>query len=97
MTPLIAGNLLALALLCSGVAYLIYYWLMADLGPTKALTVTFLIPPFGILWGVIFLGEGLTWAMVAGCTLVVLGTLLVVRDRPKPLPKFPSAVSDRYT
>jgi drug/metabolite transporter (DMT)-like permease len=97
VTPLIAGNLLALALLCSGVAYLIYYWLMADLGPTKALTVTFLIPPFGILWGVIFLGEALTWAMAAGCTLVVFGTLLVVRDRPKPLPKFPSAASDRYT
>ena len=82
ISALIVGNLLGLSLLCSGVAYLIYYWLMADLGPTKALTVTFLIPPFGILWGVLFLHEGLTWAMVAGCGLVVAGTLLVIRDRP---------------
>jgi drug/metabolite transporter (DMT)-like permease len=94
ITPLIVGNLLALSLLCSGVAYLIYYWLMGDLGPTKALTVTFLIPPFGILWGVIFLHEGLTWAMTVGCALVVAGTLLVVRERPSP---FPSAASGRYT
>jgi drug/metabolite transporter (DMT)-like permease len=97
ITPLIAANLLALALLCSGVAYLIYYWLMADLGPTKALTVTFLIPPFGILWGAIFLDEGVTLAMAAGCGLVILGTLLVVRDRPKRTPEFSSDTSRRYT
>jgi drug/metabolite transporter (DMT)-like permease len=85
ITAAIVGNVLGLSLVCSGVAYLIYYKLMADLGPTKALTVTFLIPPFGIVWGMIFLDEPLTWGMAAGCVLVILGTLLVVRE-PAPAP-----------
>ncbi len=68
----------ALALLCSAVAYLIYFRLMADLGPTKALTVTFLIPLFALLWGYLFLNEHITMNTVIGCAGVVLATWLVV-------------------
>lgn len=71
--------LLALALLCSGIAYLLYYRLMQDVGPTKTLTVTFLMPAFGMLWGWLFLSEQITPRMLAGCGLILLGTLLVVR------------------
>ena len=63
-----------LALLCSALAYLLYYRLIADIGPTRALTVTFLIPLFGMLWGALILGETITWPMVAGCLLVLAGT-----------------------
>ena len=68
----------ALALLCSAVAYLIYFRLMADVGPTKALTVTFLIPLFALLWGFVFLHESITLSTLAGCVGVVLATWLVV-------------------
>jgi len=68
----------ALALLCSAVAYLIYFRLMADVGPTKALTVTFLIPLFALLWGFVFLHETITLSTLAGCVGVVLATWLVV-------------------
>lgn len=68
----------ALALLCSAVAYLIYFRLMSDVGPTKALTVTFLIPLFALLWGYLFLGEAITLSTLAGCAGVVLATWLVV-------------------
>lgn len=75
----------ALALLCSAVAYLIYFRLMADLGPTKALTVTFLIPLFALLWGYLFLNEHITMNTVIGCAGVVLATWLVVfQPTPKP-------------
>jgi drug/metabolite transporter (DMT)-like permease len=76
-TPTITLCLLALALLCSAVAYTIYYRLMRDVGPTRAFTVTFLTPGFGMLWGVLFLGEPVTAWMLVGFALVVLGTLTV--------------------
>ncbi len=78
ITPFIALNVLALALICSAVAYLLYYRLIADVGPTKALTVTFLMPLFGIIWGVMFLHEQLTMAMIGGMALILLGTGLVL-------------------
>jgi len=77
--PLLA--LVVFALLCSAVAYLIYYKLIAELGPTKALTVTFLIPVFGMLWGWLLLGEKISLAMVGGGVLVLAGTGLVALKR----------------
>lgn len=65
-----------LALLCTGLAYLLYFRLIAHVGAANAITVTFLIPVFAVLWGWLFLGEGLTAAMVIGCTVIVLGTAL---------------------
>ena len=83
LTPQVIGAALALALVCSAAAYMLYYRLIADCGPTRALTVTYLIPVFGVIWGVVFLGERVTPEMMGGCGLVVVGTMLVIR-KPKP-------------
>jgi drug/metabolite transporter (DMT)-like permease len=85
LSPVVVANVLALALLCSAVAYLLYYRLIADVGPTRAMTVTFLMPLFGMLWSVLFLAETITVPMLAGCALIVGGTALVVR-RPAAAP-----------
>jgi drug/metabolite transporter (DMT)-like permease len=79
-TPLVIANLLALALLASGVAFLLYFRLIVDIGATRALTVTYLIPLFGVLWGWIFLGETLPAAALAGGALILAGTVLVTRS-----------------
>jgi drug/metabolite transporter (DMT)-like permease len=79
-TPLVAGSMLALGLVCGAIAYLLYFRLIADIGATGALTVTYLIPVFGVLWGALFLGETVTLLMVAGAALVVLGTIFVLRN-----------------
>jgi drug/metabolite transporter (DMT)-like permease len=79
VTAMVVANVLGLALLCSAVAYLLYYRLMADLGPSRAMSVTFLIPLFGMLWSALLLDETITLPMLAGCALIVGGTLLVVR------------------
>jgi drug/metabolite transporter (DMT)-like permease len=68
--------LAALALLCTGVAYLLYFRLIARLGPSRAISVTFLIPVFGVLWGTLFLGEAVTGTMLAGCAVILMGTAL---------------------
>lgn len=72
-------SVLVLALLCSALAYVLYFRLIADIGATRALTVTYLIPVFGILWGALFLGESLPAAALAGGVLIVTGTVLVAR------------------
>ena len=77
-TPHVLLFALMLALLCSAVAYFIYFRLMADIGPTKTLTVTFLIPLFALLWGGLFLHEEFNLNSLAGCALVVLATWLVL-------------------
>jgi drug/metabolite transporter (DMT)-like permease len=75
----IVASMLALGLVCGAVAYLLYFRLVADIGATGALTVTYLIPVFGVLWGALFLGEAVTMPMLAGGVLVILGTVLVLR------------------
>ena len=83
ITPRIALTVIAFALLCSAVAYIIYYKLIADVGPTRALTVTFLIPVFAMLWGFLFLGEVVTWSMGLGAAIILAGTFLVTAPRRK--------------
>jgi drug/metabolite transporter (DMT)-like permease len=65
-----------LAVLCTALAYLLFFRLIARVGPTRALSVTFLIPVFGMLWGALFLHEQITPSMLAGAGVIVLGTLL---------------------
>ena len=76
----IMASVLALAVACTALAYLIYFRLIANVGPARALTVTLLIPVFGVLWGVAFLGEILTPSMLAGGALVIGATWLVVGE-----------------
>ncbi|MSQ71738.1 MAG: DMT family transporter [Betaproteobacteria bacterium] len=69
---------LGISLLCSALGYLIYFRLLAEVGPTRALTVTFLIPVFGVLWGVTLLGETLSAATLLGGGMVLIATALVL-------------------
>lgn len=65
-----------LAVLCTGLAYLMYFRLIAHVGASNAIAVTFLIPAFAVLWGWLFLAEPLTGAMAAGCVVILIGTAL---------------------
>lgn len=79
--PPVLASVLALGLVCGAVAYVLYFRLIADLGATGALTVTYLIPLFAMLWGALFLAERVTPAMAGGAALVILGTLLVLKGK----------------
>jgi len=90
-TPGIAAAVLALGVLCSGIAYILYFRLIEEVGTTSALTVTFLNPVFGILWGALFLGETIGWYTVAGSAIVLVGTALVTGFVPRFLRAAPAA------
>jgi drug/metabolite transporter (DMT)-like permease len=68
---------LVLGIVCTGFAFLLFFRLIQDIGAGAALTVTFLIPLFGIAWGGIFLGERIGWNTVSGSMLIIAGTALV--------------------
>ncbi len=71
-----------LGILCSGVAYVIYFGLMDEIGAPQTLSVTFLIPVFGILWGYLFLHEPVTAHTVIGGSIVLVGTALITGFNP---------------
>ncbi len=70
------GSVFMLGVACTGIAYVLYFRLVNRAGPAKALTVTFLIPVFALIYGVIFLGETVTLMMLLLGILVILGTAL---------------------
>jgi len=73
---------LALALLCTAVAYLLYFYLISSVGPTKTLTVTFLSPVFGALFGVLFLNEPVGVGTFVGLGIILSSVALVTGVRP---------------
>jgi drug/metabolite transporter (DMT)-like permease len=81
VTMLVAGNVAALAVASTAIAYLLYFRLIADVGPSRALLVTFLVPLFGVLWGALFLGEAVTPNMLEGGVLILAGLALALNLR----------------
>lgn len=71
-----------LAVVCSGVAYVIYFRLIRDVGPSRAISVTFLIPVFGTLWGVLFFEETVHLTSVLGTLTILAGMALVLGPAP---------------
>ncbi|MBP6160747.1 MAG: DMT family transporter [Giesbergeria sp.] len=66
----------AIAVLCTGIAYILYFRLIVRVGPSRALAVTFLAPVFAVFYGVVFLSETVTLWMLGCALVIILGTLL---------------------
>lgn len=67
---------IVLSIVCTAFAYVLLYWLIARTGAPRTMTVSFLIPVFGVVWGAAFLHEEFTREMALGCAVVLLGTAL---------------------
>ena len=72
----VLAAVIALAVVSTAFAYILYFRLIHNIGSTRALTVTYLIPLFAMLWGAIVLNEVVTPSMMLGCGLVLLGTAI---------------------
>ncbi|ELB2907651.1 DMT family transporter [Vibrio alginolyticus] len=79
------SSVVTLGVVCTGFAYLLYFRLVSDIGPASALTVTFLVPVFGILWGYLVLDEPVGSNTIIGTILVLSGTMLVTGFSPTPM------------
>ena len=89
--PEAIGAMLALALLSTVVAYLIYFRLIAEIGATRAIAVTLLVPVSGVLLGTIFLGEVANANLLLGLGLILIGVSLVTGVVVGSKPDAPSA------
>lgn len=79
---------LTLAILCTAVAYLIYFPLIARVGATRTMSVTYLVPIFGTFWGALILGEPVSPGMVGGLLLILVSVFLVTGvQAPRPAPR----------
>ncbi len=80
----------ALGVLCTGLAYALFYRLIGRIGATRAAMVTYLVPAFGVAWGWLFLGEPLTLSMAVGGALILGGMVFGQREArqqgPRPAP-----------
>lgn len=91
-------SLLGLGIVCTAIAYILYFRLLTDIGPVRTLSVTFIIPPFGVLWGALFLGEPLDWAYAYGGALIAVALWLVLKQAPTTtVVPVPEAASDQPT
>lgn len=77
VSSVVVFSVLGLALLCTSVAYLLYFYLIEHAGPMKTLSVTFLIPLFGMVWGALFLDETVTGSMVLGLAVILCGVGMI--------------------
>lgn len=75
--PVALGALGGLVVFSTTIAYLLFYYLVASVGPVKTLSVTYLVPIFGMLWGALFLGEQLTPGMLGGLGVILVSVVLV--------------------
>jgi drug/metabolite transporter (DMT)-like permease len=75
--------LLGLALVSTALAYLLFFWLIGQVGPVKTSTVTYVIPAFGVLWGTLFLNELPTAGVLAGLGCILTSILLVNNTAPR--------------
>ncbi len=79
----------ALALICTAVAYILYFRLILDVGAVQASTVTLIVPIFGMIWSRIFLGESITLEKVLACAIIFSGVGLI--NNMLPMAKKPQA------
>jgi drug/metabolite transporter (DMT)-like permease len=70
-------SLAALAFVCTAAAYILFYWLLAEVGATRTSLLTYLVPGFALIYGALLLGEPFTLRIACGLVLVVLGILIV--------------------
>lgn len=82
-SPTVVLCVLALALGSTALAYLLYFRLIVNVGPTRTMLVTYLAPIFGTIWGALFLAEPVGAGTVAGFALILASVGLVTGVRPR--------------
>lgn len=91
-SPSVIGSILVLALVCTALAFVLFFELIATAGPVRATVITFVNPAVAVLLGLVVLSEPLTWGTVVGFPLVLLGSYWATR--PTGAPARPASADD---
>lgn len=82
-------TVIILGAVCTGLAFILFYRLIARIGSARTVTVTFLVPLFSVVWGWMILDEGLNLAMAFGSLLVLIGVAMTTGKLPSLLRRLP--------
>lgn len=83
----VIGSVVALAVICTALAFLLFFALIAEVGPARAIVITYLNPAVALLLGVVILDESFSVATALGFVLILIGSVLATardRDRVRP-------------
>src|SRR5204863_2506030 len=83
----VVGSVAGLAVVCSAAAFLIFFALIAEVGPVRATVITYVNPAVAAVLGVALLSERLTAGMLLGFGLVLAGSVLATGGRAEPVPE----------
>jgi drug/metabolite transporter (DMT)-like permease len=72
----VTASVLTLGIAGTGIAYILYYGLLAGAGASRSILITYLVPTFALVYGAMLLGEAVTAAAVGGLALVLVGVAL---------------------
>lgn len=89
-----AFSVLGLALVCTALAFVVFFALIAEIGPARATVITYVNPAVAVLLGVALLGERFTAGMAVGFPLILLGSFLAARRAPAPQRALASVEAD---
>ena len=76
-------SLAILGVFCTGLAYLLYFQVLKFFGPTASSSVTYSVPMFGTLWGVLLLGEVITWQIGIGCAVILVASIVIFQGESR--------------
>jgi len=82
-----------LAVICTAAAFILFAWLIDEIGPVRATVITYINPAVAAVLGVLVLSETLTPSMIVGFVLVIIGSALATR-RDQPAPAAEAAVAE---
>jgi drug/metabolite transporter (DMT)-like permease len=81
LTGEVVWSVIGLAVICTALAFIVFFWLIAEIGPTRATVITYVNPAIAIVLGVSILGEHLTTGMLVGFPLVLAGSYFATARR----------------
>jgi drug/metabolite transporter (DMT)-like permease len=88
----VVGSVLGLAVVCTAIAFLLFFALIAEVGPVRATVITYVNPAVAAVLGVVILDERFTVGMGVGFLLVLAGSVLATRPSPATKPTHVSAL-----
>lgn len=93
----VGWSVVGLAIVCTAVAFVVFFELIAEVGPTRSVVITYLNPAVALLLGVAILGEAFTAATAMGFALILVGSVLATRRSVTRREPVPVRVADRQS
>ena len=77
--------MVVLGLVGTGIAYVLFFALIASAGASRSVLVTYMIPPVALVYGAVLLGEPIRWEAIAGLVLILAGVAFAAGKRREPM------------